>query len=547
MSVSLPAASSSLLTRGALSTAIASNAACSIGGRARWTSLTAYNRILALDGPVGYRIIDRAANSTNLNFTLRNDTTDTFYTLQQTGVVINTWYHCVLTWDATTLKAYVNGALIDSVAASQSDTNTFDNFIIGNFDGSLQDLFVYSVALDANEVMQLYSARLPKRRTNLVTHWPFFAGTNRTIDYTGHGNTLTPAGSPADGVDAPVGWGLPPGPAFKPFATGISLAGSSTAASSATGAMNLVIPQSGDATSAIAATATISIAEAVSGSSAATTSASATINVDKGGAGSAIASTAATATMIQTVSPTPEAFNITSATGSLSIARALSGSSAMTTSADGSISVQLGMSDTAVAVTSATAAMTLEMQLGAGSSAATTSATAAITVASAIGVGNADASTSATATIGVVIGLSGSAGNATAADGGILKEGYSSAPTVTTSATAAMTLVRGVAGSAVAATSATAFMKVDIALTGTSATGASADGGEVIYTGFASNLCVTGTSATAVMTKDVALVGEASNATYANAYGRSSPLPQRTVRMFADDAPTTITLKTGGE
>lgn len=75
-------------------------------------------------------------------------------------VTLNTWKHFVLTFKDGLLKIYVDGAYI-----SQSDRTDTGQFILtqqthkiwDNFEGQLSDLRVYTTALTADQVMELYN------------------------------------------------------------------------------------------------------------------------------------------------------------------------------------------------------------------------------------------------------------------------------------------------------------------------------------------------------------------------------------------------------
>ena len=84
-----------------------------------------------------------------------------------TTIALNTWYHVVASYDATTNKVtfYVNGlptttsgALGTWTSSGGSDVGSYSGCPGSNyFNGSLDDVRVYSRALSANEVQQLYN------------------------------------------------------------------------------------------------------------------------------------------------------------------------------------------------------------------------------------------------------------------------------------------------------------------------------------------------------------------------------------------------------
>ncbi len=98
----------------------------------------------------------------------------------------NELYHLTITYDGTTFKLYVNGALDNSNAESNKYHNdTGHNFEIGKagdfgagfFDGFIGDVTYWNTALDADEVSELYNSGTPlnalnhSQAENLVGYW----------------------------------------------------------------------------------------------------------------------------------------------------------------------------------------------------------------------------------------------------------------------------------------------------------------------------------------------------------------------------------------
>jgi len=77
----------------------------------------------------------------------------------------NTWYNIAITHDATTVKTYINGSLINSTAQTLSTYNSSE-FQIGAtkwtdgqnraFDGLIDDVRIYNRVLDDNEIKSMY-------------------------------------------------------------------------------------------------------------------------------------------------------------------------------------------------------------------------------------------------------------------------------------------------------------------------------------------------------------------------------------------------------
>jgi|GEM_PF-2109639 len=86
------------------------------------------------------------------------------------GVNYQSWYHIVMTWDFSTLKLYINGALHQSL--NKGFPNSFlagDSIMVGNsanvqnnrfFLGAIDDLMIYGHALQPSEVSTLYTTDL---------------------------------------------------------------------------------------------------------------------------------------------------------------------------------------------------------------------------------------------------------------------------------------------------------------------------------------------------------------------------------------------------
>jgi hypothetical protein len=79
---------------------------------------------------------------------------------------LNSWVQVLVTYDGTTIRAYVNGALAASQPASGNVVSNSDGFAIGarggdgswtRFNGRIDDARVYNRALSASEVQLLYS------------------------------------------------------------------------------------------------------------------------------------------------------------------------------------------------------------------------------------------------------------------------------------------------------------------------------------------------------------------------------------------------------
>ncbi len=79
-------------------------------------------------------------------------------------VQMSTWYHAVGIWDGTKVHLYINGVLKNSANASfESMNQRSDNTLIGSkgagsyfFNGTLDEVMIYSRALNESEIQQIY-------------------------------------------------------------------------------------------------------------------------------------------------------------------------------------------------------------------------------------------------------------------------------------------------------------------------------------------------------------------------------------------------------
>lgn len=100
--------------------------------------------------------------------------------LTGSGLVINTWNYCVVTWDNSVLNMYINGNLVKTQAATTTVANkviTEKLKIGGNiyawggtyFYGKIGDFRIYQSCLSANDIMKLYQVSSYIYTDDLVT------------------------------------------------------------------------------------------------------------------------------------------------------------------------------------------------------------------------------------------------------------------------------------------------------------------------------------------------------------------------------------------
>ncbi|MFH0806479.1 MAG: LamG-like jellyroll fold domain-containing protein [Candidatus Brennerbacteria bacterium] len=133
------------------------------------TSSSSYKPILAKI-PVAYGSGYEFANSSgNFRTTLRTGSGNCDFT--NGALTLNTWQHVASTYDGTTTRHYLNGALASSSAACTYGATANDNdlYIGGRasdtsrFAGMIDDVRVYNRALSSDEARQLYNSGIYER------------------------------------------------------------------------------------------------------------------------------------------------------------------------------------------------------------------------------------------------------------------------------------------------------------------------------------------------------------------------------------------------
>jgi uncharacterized repeat protein (TIGR03803 family) len=113
---------------------------------------------------------------------------------------LNQWTHIAFTYDGSLAKTFVNGTLINSIPANGLINDAFlpdSNFRIGGrhssvnqyFEGNIDEVRVWNVALSETEVGQQYNTKLLGNELGLIGYWNFDEGVgNSTVDITSNGN-----------------------------------------------------------------------------------------------------------------------------------------------------------------------------------------------------------------------------------------------------------------------------------------------------------------------------------------------------------------------
>ncbi len=116
-----------------------------------------------------------------------------------TPLVLNAWTHVVMVHDGAKNKIFFNGALVNERTVSGALDKTkhplgigFDPIDNGGFfDGALDDLQLYNVALSDAEIQALYEAQqaVPMPAGNLVANYTFSGNSRDATAYSNHATT----------------------------------------------------------------------------------------------------------------------------------------------------------------------------------------------------------------------------------------------------------------------------------------------------------------------------------------------------------------------
>jgi hypothetical protein len=146
---------------------------------------------------MSYALVQRG-NSGNTSIRGYISSGGTTYDLTHTAtyaLTTDTWYYVTWTYDGATSRIYVNGTEVSNTAYTGTPFNDSQNFYIGHtkdqyFDGDVDETRVYSKALIAEEVTDLYNWTFP-----ILAYWNFDEGSGTTVfDQSGNGFNGTIAG-----------------------------------------------------------------------------------------------------------------------------------------------------------------------------------------------------------------------------------------------------------------------------------------------------------------------------------------------------------------
>ncbi len=226
---------------------LSSSSFCGTGGGSRIVALAPLNRALNFDGvndyvncgsslstyfsgktaiteeawiyPTSntgaYKIIAGNYNTTSNgigNFFLRQQANDMIFFINGTQLsaintlTLNTWQHIAGTWDGSTIKLYVNGALKASVGYTATMNTTandvyigYNNFTNEAFQGNIDELRIWNRALCQGEIQNNMSGEISTTSPGLLANYHFnqgvASGTNTgvtsLVDDSGNSNTGT--------------------------------------------------------------------------------------------------------------------------------------------------------------------------------------------------------------------------------------------------------------------------------------------------------------------------------------------------------------------
>lgn len=139
--------------------------------------------------------------------------------LDGSNLTVATWYHCL--WckrSNTDNELWIDGVnVVDTFAMT---IGAFSSIFFGSYNGGtsyfyngrMANLIWYTDAKSTTEIAAMAARKtyIPYTFTNIYGWWPMLPGaTERTLDYSGNGHTLTNNGTLTDEDGPPIGWGAP--------------------------------------------------------------------------------------------------------------------------------------------------------------------------------------------------------------------------------------------------------------------------------------------------------------------------------------------------
>jgi len=349
-----------------------------------------------------------------------------------------------------------------------------------------------------------------------------------------------------------------------PSGTTYSIAGSSAAISSATGAITQSMAISGSGASVSSANGTLGLVGVVTGSSVTSSAADGTIvqkmaltgfasSVSSANgvfgltgviAGSSVTGSSASGSITATLVTSGSSASASSAAGTISALMTLSGSSATSSAANGTFGLLGVISGTSATASSTSADVALVRVLILVGSSATVSGASGAIVATLVLAGSATTASSTAATVVATLVLSGSSATASAANGVLGLNGVVAGSSSTqSSASGAVTMVMTVAGSSATISSGSGSLTRVTPLAGSSSTSSFADGA-VVMIGVVAGSSATVSAATGAVILTLLVAGQSATASQASgSLSRVTPLAGSSATTSS--ASGAVTIQTG--
>lgn len=112
-----------------------------------------------------------------------NGSTDLYFDTNNTAITTGTWYHIAVTFDGTTMRAYVNGVASGTKAVSGTMFNSSAPIEIGArnnahfFDGSIDEVRFWNRALSVTEISNNMNKQVPNNANGLIAYYNMNQGT----------------------------------------------------------------------------------------------------------------------------------------------------------------------------------------------------------------------------------------------------------------------------------------------------------------------------------------------------------------------------------
>lgn len=120
----------------------------------------------------------------NFEYTVSvNGTGEEFFTTSNTAITTGTWHHVAITYDGTTMRAYVDGVASGTKAVSGTMFNSTAPVEIGSrdnghyFDGTIDEVRFWSRALSQTEIAANKDTKVPNNAEGLIAYYRFNQGT----------------------------------------------------------------------------------------------------------------------------------------------------------------------------------------------------------------------------------------------------------------------------------------------------------------------------------------------------------------------------------